>query len=405
MNQLPPIRSRNAGPEKILAAVAIAAWAGLFVVLGVQTALHPDRGSVFTYFYTAGVRWLGHSQIYFASVNKGFVYSPFAAECYGLVAWLPQWLAGAAWRLASGALFLGGLWSLLRSGLFPAISTSGRFVVLLLALPLCAYNFEAGHSNPFVIAAMMLAASAFAAGRWNWCAAAIAVATHWKIYPITFGLLLLLIEPRKLWWRLPAAIAIMALVPFLTAPPEYVASIYSEWIRLRLADNRFEYPLDLAPLDLWFVLVKWLHLPLPLPVYAAMRVLSGAGIAALILFGAFRGRPRAQLLKLALFLGCTWAILFGPATEGFTYALIAPLASLALVETFSARSSRAAVASASICYGLLVFAVLRQAFFHQIQSEILLSAQPVAAIALTVCAIQQYAVLSPNPQKSAPASG
>ncbi len=85
---------------------------------------------------------------------------------------------------------------------------------------------------------MMVGVSAAFAEKWMLSAIAISAAAYWKIYPLAFGLLLILIVPKKYTWRLVLALVVMGLLPFLFQKTSYVIDQYHLWYTTRTGDNR-----------------------------------------------------------------------------------------------------------------------------------------------------------------------
>lgn len=370
--------------------LAIVGWLTVCVViLGIFIA-RPDKVTGFAPYLRGADRWLDGLDLYSTKPNKGFVYSPLAAVFFSPFTLVPPAVANVLWRLLSIACLLGGLWSVLRFGPFDRIPARFHGLVYLLLLPLSLSNIDSGQANPIVIGLLMAGLAAACTGRWTLAALAVAAAVHWKIYPLVAGLLLCVVAPKKFPWRFLLAVALMATLPFLFQKPAYVVEQYREWFTTRLSDNRLAYDLAIAPLDLWFLLVRVAGLPLTETAYNLLRAATGAAIAAFCLVGALRRWPAERLLGGLFAFVCSWMVLLGPASEWLTYLLLAPAACLAVVDVLTRPTDRITRAAALAAYAILLLAVLRVGFIPKIQTPLLLALQPLGAVAYLTYALRRY---------------
>lgn len=370
--------------------LAILGWAVLCVVIIGMFIAKPDKVTGFAPYLKGASRWIEGLDIYSYKPNKGFVYSPLAAVFFSPFAFVHSAVANVVWRLLSVACLLGGLWSMLRFGPFDRIPARLRGLVYLLVLPLSLSNIDSGQANPIVIGLIMAGLAAACRGRWTLAALAISGAVHWKVYPLVVGLLLMVICPWKFSWRFILALAVMAALPFLFQKHEYVSEQYHEWVVTRFADNRLQYDIAIAPLDLWFVLVRVLGLPLPELGYHLLRGVAGAAIAAFCLWGRLRGWPAERLYGGLFAFVCAWMVLLGPASEWLTYLLVAPAVALAVVEVIGHPFSRWTRVAALTAYAILLLAVLRVGFIPKVQTAWLLALQPLGALCYVFFAVRRY---------------
>jgi hypothetical protein len=370
--------------------LALLGWLIVCVVIVVLFIAKPDKVTGFAPYLRGAHRWLEGLDLYSYKPNKGFVYSPLAAVFFSPFTWVHPAVANAVWRLLSIACLLGGLWSVLRFGPFHRIPARFHGLVYLLLLPLSLSNIDSGQANPIVIGLLLAGMAAACTGRWTLAALAVAGAVHWKIYPLVAGLLLIVAAPKKFTWRFLLFLALLAAAPFLFQKTSYVVEQYREWALTRVADNRFAYPIEIAPLDLWFLLVRVLQLPLSETAYHLLRAATGAAIAAFCLLGALRRWPVERLYGGLFAFVCAWMVLLGPASEWLTYLLLAPAASLAVVDVLTRPSSRWTRATAFAAYGFLLLAVLRVGFVPKLQFPWLLALQPLGGLCYTAYAIRRY---------------
>ena len=195
--------------------VAILAWTiALSAIIG-KILASPDRVTNVNRYLKAGRAWIEGSPLYIYTPNKGFVYGPFSAVCYALASYLPDVWPRILWCLLSAALLLGGMWAMMTSGPFSQLPARRRGLAFLLVLPLALGNFDSAQANAFLAGLIMIAFAAASSERWTIAAIALAVAIHWKVYPVVAGMLLVLLFPRRFTWRFVLAVVITGLIPFL----------------------------------------------------------------------------------------------------------------------------------------------------------------------------------------------
>jgi len=364
---------------------ALAVWIVIFLGLAIRTLANPNRATAFTVYRLAGVHWLNAQHLY--GDWRGFVYSPLAAVFFAPFGLLPPGWSNLCWTWWNAAIFLLGVRALLISGIYPGIKPRYNGLVYLMLVPLVLGNLDTGQANPTVIGLMLLAVAAVPAERWGVAALCIAAATYLKIYPLAVGLILFLMAPRRLGWRLLLALVVLGVLPFLFQHWSYVSQQYHEWISTRSADDRRLYPIKDVPLDLWFLLVRLGHLPIPGFVYSAFQILSGGAIALFCLVGVRKGWPKERLLAGILALVCIWMTLCGPATELQTYVLLAPAIALMLIDAVVIPRPLWLRTGLLMVYLLMVLAVARTSFLPSQKGLWILTIQPVAAILFLICCL------------------
>ena len=370
--------------------IAILAWTiALSAIVG-KILASPDRVTNVNRFLKAGRAWIEGSPLYIYTPNKGFVYGPFSAVCYAMVSYLPDVWPRILWCLLSAALLLGGMWAMMSSGPFSQLPARRRGLAFLLVLPLALGNFDSAQANAFLAGLIMIAFAAASSERWTIAAIALAVAIHWKVYPLVAGMLLVLLFPRRFTWQFVLAIVIIGLIPFLFQKSSYVIDQYQLWYDTRTADNRLEYSLAIAPRDLWFVLVQAAGLPISQTVYRAIQAVLGLAIAVYCLWGKVNNLPSERLLAGAFSLVCAWMTLLGPASELYTYLLVAPAVAFEIVATFSRRSDAVSRSLVLTAFLFLLAAILRVGFFPRYENAYVLSLQPLGALFFFVYSLRNY---------------
>ena len=361
------------------------AWAAALLILVIRSAGGYHRTIAFINFQLAGLHWTRGEDLY--TNWRGFVYSPLVAAFFTPFAYLPSACGIVLWQLLNAAALLGGLWALLQT-----ISPSGvrRYtaIVYLLIIPSALGNLDIGHSNPLLIGLLMLAVAAARVQRWGCVALCVAIATALKIYPVALGLLICVIAPRPFGWRLLIALLLVAVAPFLFQHWSYVFDQYRAWISTRSADNRLTYPIEHAPLDLWFLINRIGHLPFPPFLYTLLQLGSGGAVALFCIWGKWKGWVIERELIGLFCLAVIWMMLLGPATESYTYVLLAPALSLVLVHVFIETRSTWLKVWVLAAFLLQLIALARTSFLPGFMPLWIFSAEPLSALLfLGVCLV------------------
>jgi hypothetical protein len=303
-------------------------WVAGLVGIGVRMLLMPPGArTLWPVYELAGRNWAAGADLYPRQPQGPgyplFRYSPSVALLLAPPAALPGKWGDLCWRLLNAAALLGGLFALARA-IVPATLTRRQTAALLaLMLPAGIGHLSNGQCNALVIGLVLLAFAAAAARRWNLAAAALAVASLFKLYPVAAGLLLALLYPRRFGPRFLAALILGAALPFAFADPDYVLRQYDLWFRYALTEDRSGWVLDGTNVDFHLLYRVWLG-PMSLTTYRAAEVAAGVAFAGLCLAARRSGRPERRRLTLALGLACVWMTVLGPATESPTYLLLAP---------------------------------------------------------------------------------
>jgi hypothetical protein len=393
-------------PRAVLIVVGL--W--LAVILGVtlRGMAAPHQNSVFLVFRDAGRAWLAGQPLY-SHVGK-YLYSPLAAAWFAPFALVPDWAASAIWRLVTGLAYLFAVicWfrryessSRLRSATeLPSTerkASSGRLsssssstfttptvLGLVLLLPLSIGNLNNGQASPLIIALLICGCLAALDKRWTLAAGCIAIATFFKIYPLAIGLLLAVIEPRKLTWRLILVVLILGILSLVLQRPDYVISQYEDWWRSLGADQR-RVSTELGSWrDAW-LLLRIAHVPITVGTYAILQA-AAALAAACYCWWRSRRWNRAAVIWSAFSAGCLWITLFGPSTELATYIFLAPVVAFACAKVLNPVTQRREPFGwfqflAVAAYGLLLLAEALNAWVPVIrQNNYLHAIQPVGAL-------------------------
>jgi hypothetical protein len=251
------------------------------------------------------------------------------AAAFAPFATLPLRLSNILWRLFCAAALLATAKAWLRHGLsgFGEPGDAGRkpgatTTAFLLLLPLAVGNLNLGQINVLVLAAVTAGVLAVRVRAWNTAALLLAAGGFMKIYPLAVGLLLALLYPRQLSWRLLLALAGLFILSLLLQRPAYAWQQYHGWYAVLHGDDRLDIDLYASWRDFGFLL-RACGVPLSDSAYRLMEIASGGVLAIFLWLGQRRwGWSEARLLGGVFSLGCAWMLLFGPATEAATYIVL-----------------------------------------------------------------------------------
>ena len=388
---------RSARPTTRYARGVAVLWIVVLLAIFLRVGVSPQRQSSYAKDYApAGVHWLHGTEIY--SHRHHFVYSPPAAALFAVFAALPGPAGDILWRSISAGVLLGAAGGWLRSRLSslgslpaPARTALPSPTGFLLLLPMAIGNLNLGQMNVLVLVLLTGGVLMAERERWNVAAVLLAAAAFVKIYPLALGLLLALLYPRQLSWRLVLALLGGFALSFGLQRPAYVWTEYHHWFAVLGRDDRLDVDLYATWRDFGYLL-RAAGVPLSDRAYRLMEVASGGVLAGFLLLGQRWGRwPKDKLLGGAFCLGCAWMMLFGPATEAATYVVLSlPVCGLLVaawsppadpVRETSVRTWRAILTAV---YVLLLLADVVNPWFHGLTHHLFMRAlQPVAALLFT----------------------
>jgi hypothetical protein len=361
----------------------IGIWAAVLLAVVIRIGLLSHSHDVFQTYVEAGRKWTAAQPLY--TYTRGFVYSPLVAAFFALFSWFPVSLGSVLWRLLTAAIFIWAIYWWLKAEINRRILESSYWLVFLLILPLSLGNFNNGQVNPMIIGLLMIAIVAAHEKRWTLSAVALGFSTYLKIYPLSVGLLLVLLYPRQLGWRLLLTLVLMGALSFVLQRPTYVLEQYQRWFHTRAADDR-RLNMDIAPRDFAMVL-RLLHIHLNALAVLLLQMLAGAGAAAICVAGRLLKWSEQRLLICVLSLGTCWMLLFGPATEDATYAMIAPPLAFALVQAFHQNTAWWMRILVCASFTFLLLGLILNAFFGLKKTPALMSVQPIGALLFAVYSV------------------
>ncbi|HEX5273604.1 MAG TPA: glycosyltransferase family 87 protein [Gemmataceae bacterium] len=321
--------------------LAVGVWLALAVVVAVRTLISPVSHTVFPVFAASAAHWWADEPLYcfYPSLDLFRYPPPFAVALTPFGALGPR-AGGILWSWVGMAVYAAGLWRFARRVL-PVDWPRGRAAAFLalgavVALP----SLWNAQSNPLVVGLLLLGASAVARGRW-WAAAILFAAATWlKLTPLLPAVLLGCLWPRRLAPRFAAALAVGALVPFLTRPPDVVLDHYVAWVSALAHNGGTRWPGFRDGWTAWEVTRAFVRgepgsrllLSVDWAGYPWVQLGSAACALAWCLWQRARHPDPRRVLQLALGMGTAWLMLFGPAVEHPTYAFLAPSLAWALLE-------------------------------------------------------------------------
>jgi hypothetical protein len=307
---------------------AVLVWGLALIIVAGRVLLKPGQRSVYPEYERAGQNWRAGHDLYCGL--GGYRYSPPATLIFAAFSLAPSGTGEALWRLLGAGLFLGGLACWGRVGLPRTWSRDQLGLLFLLAAPLSLSSLNNGQANLHLAGLLVLSVAGAAWGRWNLVTLCLVLACLLKGYPVALALLLLVLYPRQLGWRLPLGLTVGLALPLLLQDADYVFRQYHQWLGDLRSDNRADWEFIKSYRDFWLLCRLW-HLPVSRQAYLALQLGAAGLTAALCLAGRLRGLDPRRLLALVLVLASCWMMLFGPATESSTYALLAvPLAWMVL---------------------------------------------------------------------------
>jgi hypothetical protein len=336
--------------------LALAAWVALVGGVVTRVLLRPGQQTVYPIFAQAGRDWRTGEDVYqlgghavgslpvsVAELVKpsarppvgwgleSYRYSPLVAALLVPVGLLPDQAGAILWRLGNVAVLLvAARWWLRRAAPYPLTrGQQGLFLLVLAAFAIGSVNN--GQTNPLLLALVLAAFTACAEGRFNLAALCFGLAFWLKLYPLAFGMLLVIAFPRRLGWRLPLAVLLLGGATFLLQRPGYVAAEHLNFARALSLDDRSDWPTGAAYRDLR-LLCRVCGLAVTAETYTALR-LGGAALVAGVCW-AGRRWPVRQRLASMLHLGLCWVLLCGPATESPTYLLLGPVMGWAMIDVW-----------------------------------------------------------------------
>ena len=327
-----------------LSIIAWSAWGILLVAVSILVVRSPIR-SIFDTYREGVHHWWASQPLYNASDPRGFVYLTSSPLLFTPFVLFGPPFDDLLWRVCSVALFLAGVWRLVRI-LVPAQAPPAMAIIMLLILPAAGVNVQRGQAEMAMAGMMFPGAADAATERW-WRSAAF-LCLGFALKPLALVLVLLygaLYRPL----RIPLAIGVLIVLaaPFLHSDPGYVLAQDRAMIDTLLTAaqpgiTRFN---DIAMMLHRFGADLPAALMLTIRVAAAMLTLWLALIAV-------RTMPHAEGAVTVLALAVTFLVLFNPRTELGSYMNLGALVGLFAAIAWVREQRVAAVSLALLVLGL-----------------------------------------------------
>ncbi len=337
-------------------------WGIMVVAVLIRVAVSPvTKSSVYPVFATAGQAYAQGKPLY-TNKEGAFRYAPGWAAFFAVGNDVPQQVTSSIWRLLNLAVLIWAAYRFQRR-FFPHWSNAQLSLWWLLMFPICLGSFNNAQANLLLLGLLMGAIVTFAENRYTLCGILLAIAISLKIYPIALALLLLLVQPRKLLLPLVIGLLLIAGLPFVFQDASYVLEQYRSWFHSTTGDLRIDRDISDTNRDVW-LLIRITHLPLEYTGYQLLQLLTALALATWTWFNrqAIMNPVTANERLIQLFsLAITWMLVFGPATESSTYALVAPTLAMAAVLILTTPQTLLMRFIVSISYLLMLIAHLGSA--------------------------------------------
>ncbi len=351
---------RESGPCHSLR-LALIAWLILGAAVSIRTLVRPSSHTVFPIFAASAEHWWGNCSLYelYPGLDR-FRYPPVFALFVTPFSALGLTTGGILWSWLSIVIFVAGLWQYARD-VIPSAWTRQRIAVFLFLGGLGALRgLWNAQSNALIAGFVLLGSAALArllrsesqrlvprthSAGWWLTALLLAVPVCLKLTPLAPVLLLVVLWPRQLAWRLLMVMAGLFLLPFLTRPPGIVVDQYREWIDHLMDSGKVRW---IGFRDGWTIWIVLNHMlgnqsggvslvdPMDSSWYHLVQLLAAAATLGWCLWQRHRalrlGLESRWLVHVTLSMGLAWLMLFGPAVEHATYVFLAPPLLWALLE-------------------------------------------------------------------------
>jgi Glycosyltransferase family 87 len=365
--------------------VPIMVWGIMVASVLIRVAVSPvTKSSVYPVFATAGKAFSEGKPLY-ASREGAYRYAPAWAAFFALGNDQPQQVTSSIWRLLNLAVLI---WAAYRfqKWFFPLWNNVQISTWWFMMFPICLGSFNNAQANLLLLGLLLGAIVTFGEKRYTLCGILLAIAISLKIYPIALALLLLLVQPKKLLIPLIIGLLLIAGLPFLFQDAGYVLDQYRCWFNSTTGDLRIDRDISDTNRDVW-LLIRITHLPLEYTGYQILQLLSALALAAWTWFNrhAIMNATTANNKLIQLFsLAITWMLVFGPASESSTYALVAPTLAMAVVLICTTRQSLFLRLGVALSYLLMLVAHLGSAFPNgTVPHEY--GIHPIASLLLAAC--------------------
>ena len=313
--------------------LGVSLWIALAVAITIKVLVVSHAHSLYPTFELGSRNWWSRLPIY---ERSSFRYSPTFAIILSPFAMLPTKFGNVFWNFLNvGVLFvairqmiqylLPGRWTYSREG-------------LLLSLAIVAAVRPVWSSQSHLLTAAMVFLAVVAIARQHWWKAALffSLAIYVKMAPLAIAMLFVGLYPKRFGPPLLCLMGALALVPFLTASPDYVIAQYQGWCEHILGTHARRWT---SFRDVWILweLSGW---TIDVTHYRVVQTVAGLGVALWCFFQRRRGHSDAVLATLTLAMGAAYILVLGPAVEFVQYVVLGPLLAWAVMDCFDRRVDR-----------------------------------------------------------------
>jgi hypothetical protein len=354
-------------------------WGVCLLAVAGHALCYPRAHTVYDIYADASRNWWAGQDIY-ARGREYYRYSPLLAIVLTPFAILPDPMGNALWKLFNALIYMAGLYAWARV-IVPRLRDGAQEAGLwLLALPLSLHSLYIGQANLLMVGAVLLGLRGVVREEWNRAAAWLAFATLVKGYPLGLAMILTALFPRRFTWRYSGALGVMLLAPFATQPTALASAQYASWAHHLRASTSIMRE-RLRSIDYLFQITGR---PLEPSTYAMLGTVAACVVLALCLVLARQGPSREELLTRTYQWFMLWVVLFGPATEASTYAVLAPALAWELLQALHGRSRARCLL---LCASLLLMGLLGSDLFPPVIRNFCNEhgGQPVGALLFLCC--------------------
>ncbi|MBI2805341.1 MAG: DUF2029 domain-containing protein [Planctomycetes bacterium] len=314
---------------RVCRSLANLVWFLTTLGIGVHAFFFTQAHNLYLIYDPAIRLWWTGEDIYVLQADY-FRYSPLFAVFLAPLVILPDSWASLIWKVLNIGIYFVGLKSAWRH-LSPVPEKPAlEAAFLMLALPGSLHSMANGQANCAMVGLLLWGLSLAARQRWTGSAALVALGVMVKSYSLALALLVAAWKPRELLPRLIVALAVCLALPFLAQSPGYVANEYASWVHHLRESEGINRDRQRA-LDQVCALCN--H-PLDSRTFTLLGMAAG-GCVLVWTWLIQRAGADARVVLLRTYQGfALWVALFGPATEGCTYIVVAPAVAQSCVEAY-----------------------------------------------------------------------
>lgn len=291
---------------RLIVGLAAVLWAALVVGASIAVLRQPIR-SIFDVYRDGATHWWAAEPLYWPG-RRAFVYLTSSPLMFTPFTVLGEPLDDLAWRVFSVAVFIAGVFRLVRV-VRSGDAAAPLAVILLLMLPCSGVDVQRGQAAMAMSGWIFLGAADAVEQRWVRAAFWLCLALALKPLALV-PLLLFAASFREIRLPLVTGVATVLVVPFLHPDPSYVVTQEVAMVQtlMHAAD------LGVTRYNDYAMMLNRFGLDLPAPVLLATRVAAGLATLALARATARRqAAPGRAVVVLAL--AMTYLMLFNPRTE------------------------------------------------------------------------------------------